>query len=318
MPLSAYDILWNIMNAALKEPTTLQTWIIAMRPRTLPLALSCIAMGGFLAAAHGRFSAPITFLCAFTTLLLQILSNLANDYGDSVHGADSAERAGPMRAVQSGHISQRAMRYAIMATALLAVVSGLILIWLTLGVERLLLAVAFGLLGGAAIWASITYTAGHHPYGYVGLGDLSVLIFFGWLGVLGTYFLQAQRLPLLVWLPATSCGLFAVAVLNINNVRDIESDRNAGKRSIPVRIGRAKAARYHWALLGAGLLCAIIYVWLTYHSPWQFLFVLTLPLLVRSGQAVQSTPSPELDPALKRMALTSLLFVLLFGIGQLL
>ena len=96
------------------------------------------------------------------------------------------------------------------------------------------------------------------------------------------------------------------------------ADRNAGKRSIPVRIGRAKAARYHWALLGTGLLCAILYVWLTYHSPWQFLFVLTLPLLVRSGQAVQSTPSPELDPALKRMALTSLLFVLLFGIGQLL
>lgn len=306
------------MNAALKEPTTLQTWIIAMRPRTLPLALSCIAMGGFLAAAAGQFSGPITFLCAFTTLLLQILSNLANDYGDSVHGADSTERAGPTRAVQSGRISQQAMRQAIIATALLSVASGVMLIWLALGVERLLLALAFGLLGGAAIWASITYTAGNRPYGYVGLGDLSVLIFFGWLGVVGTYFLQTQTLSSLVWLPATSCGLLAVAVLNINNVRDLESDRKAGKRSIPVRIGRAEAARYHWALLGMGLLCAIVYILLTYRSPWQFLFLLTVPLLVRSGQAVQHTPSEKLDPALKRMALTSLLFVLLFGAGQLL
>ncbi|MEZ4658356.1 MAG: 1,4-dihydroxy-2-naphthoate polyprenyltransferase [Caldilineaceae bacterium] len=306
------------MNAALKEPTTLQTWVIAMRPRTLPLALSCIAMGGFLAAADGHFSASITFLCAFTTLLLQILSNLANDYGDSIHGADSAGRAGPARAVQSGRISPHAMFQAIIATALLAVVSGLLLIWLALGLERLLMGLTFGVLGGTAIWASITYTAGNRPYGYVGLGDLSVLIFFGWLGVMGTYFLQTHLLAPLVWLPATSCGLFAVAVLNINNVRDLESDRKAGKRSIPVRIGRAKAARYHWALLGLGLLCAIAYVLLSYQSPGQFLFLLTLPLLARSGQAVQHTPSENLDPALKRMALTSLLFVLLFGVGQLL
>lgn len=289
-----------------------------MRPRTLPLALSCIAMGGFLAAAAGQFSGRITFLCAFTTLLLQILSNLANDYGDSIHGADSAERAGPQRAVQSGRISQQAMRQAMIATALLAAASGITLIWLALGVERLLQTLAFALLGGAAIWASITYTAGHRPYGYAGLGDLSVLIFFGWLGVVGTYFLQTQSLAPLVWLPATSCGLFAVAVLNINNVRDIDSDRQAGKRSIPVRIGRARAALYHWVLLSSGLLCAIVYVLLTWQSPWQFLFLLTIPLMVRSGQAVQHTPSAKLDPALKRMALTSLLFVLLFGIGQLL
>lgn len=306
------------MTIAIKEPTTFQTWLIAMRPRTLPLALSCIAMGGFLAAAQGQFSGLITLLCAFTTLLLQIASNLANDYGDSIHGADSAERAGPTRAVQSGRITRQAMRQAIAITVLLTLVSGLALIWLALGVEELLMALLFGLLGGAAIWASITYTAGGKPYGYVGLGDLSVLIFFGWLGVMGTYFLQTKTLPPLIFLPATSCGLFAVAVLNINNVRDIASDLKAGKRSIPVRIGRKNAARYHWALLGFGLLCAIAYVWLTYRSPWQFLFLLTLPLLVRSGVAVRSAPTEALDLSLKQMALTSLLFVLLFGVGQLL
>ncbi|MEZ4708269.1 MAG: 1,4-dihydroxy-2-naphthoate octaprenyltransferase [Caldilineaceae bacterium] len=149
--------------------------------------------------------------------------------------------------------------------------SGITLIWLALGVERLLQTLAFALLGGAAIWASITYTAGHRPYGYAGLGDLSVLIFFGWLGVVGTYFLQTQSLAPLVWLPATSCGLFA-SDLNINNVRDIDSDRQAGKRSIPVRIGRARAALYHWVLLSSGLLCAIVYVLLTGNRRGSFYF----------------------------------------------
>lgn len=293
-------------------------WIEAARPRTLPLALAGIGMGAFLAAAHGNFSAIVTVLCALTAIFLQVLSNLANDYGDSIHGADSAERTGPQRAVQSGRISRRAMVRAVIITALLAAISGISLVWVALGVDKLPLVLLFAVLGGAAIWAAVNYTAGNRPYGYVGLGDLFVLIFFGWVGVMGTYFLQTTRLDPTIFLPATSCGLFAVAVLNINNIRDIESDRRAGKRSIPTRIGRDNAVRYHWALLAGGFLCALLYVLLTYQSPWQFLFLLSLPLLIRNGVAVARTPSAQLDPYLKQMSLTSLFFVLTFGIGQLL
>lgn len=298
--------------------TNTQIWITAARPRTLPLALASIGMGAFLAAAHGHFSGPITVLCIITTILLQILSNLANDYGDSVHGADHAERQGPSRAVQSGRVSRSTMLRAIIIMAVLAIVSGILLVWLSLGLAQLPLLLLFLVLGGAAIWAAVTYTAGAQSYGYVGLGDLSVLLFFGWLGVTGTYFLQTLSLSLDILFPATSSGLFAVAVLNVNNVRDIESDRQGGKRSIPVRIGRCNAALYHWGLLIGGIVSALLYTALNYHSPWQFLFLITIPLLIRNGMAVQRTPSRGLDPYLKQMAITSLLFMLTFGVGQLL
>ncbi|MBV7327074.1 1,4-dihydroxy-2-naphthoate polyprenyltransferase [Chloroflexi bacterium TSY] len=298
--------------------TNTQIWITAARPRTLPLALASIGMGAFLAAAYGAFSGPITLLCVITTILLQILSNLANDYGDSVHGADHAKRQGPSRAVQSGRISRATMRRAIIIMAVLAIVSGILLVWLSLGFAQLPFVLLFLALGGAAIWAAVTYTAGTQPYGYVGLGDLSVLLFFGWLGVAGTYFLQTLSLSPDILLPATSSGLFAVAVLNVNNVRDIESDRLAGKRSIPVRIGRRNAAFYHWVLLIGGIVCALLYVIIHYRTPWQFLFIITLPLLARNGIAVWRAPANDLDPYLKQMALTSLLFMLTFGVGQLL
>jgi len=297
--------------------TLTQTWIQAARPRTLPLALAGIGMGAFLAAADGHFSGAITALCVLTALLLQVLSNLANDYGDSIHGADSATRAGPQRAVQSGRISRAAMRRAMLVTAGLAILSGVLLLGLALGPQRVLLGLAFAALGGAAVWAAINYTAGVRPYGYAGLGDLFVLLFFGWAGVAGTYFLQTLDLPLAIFLPATSCGLFAVAVLNINNIRDMESDRAAGKRSLPVRMGRRNAILYHWTLLLGGFACAVFYVLLAYRTPGQFLFALTLPLVIRNGLGVARTPSAALDPYLKQMSLTSLLFVLTFGIGQL-
>lgn len=298
-----------------------KAWIEAARLRTLPLALASIGMGAFLAAAYGAFSLGITLLCILTTLFLQILSNLANDYGDSIHGADSADRQGPARAVQSGAISASAMKRGMVVMAGLAVISGLLLVgtalWQAESNLRWRLIALFVGLGALAIWGAISYTAGKRPYGYAGLGDLFVLIFFGWLGVLGTFFLQALTLPLAVILPATSIGLFAVAVLNVNNIRDIESDRKAGKHSIPVRIGRQNAIVYHWALLVAGFGAGVLYVLLNYQSPWQFLFVATLPLLVRNGMAVAKFPSHELDPYLKQMALTTLAFVLTFGIGQL-
>ncbi len=296
-----------------------KAWISAARPRTLPLALASIGMGSFLAAGVQAFSLRVFLLCAFTTIFLQVLSNLANDYGDSVHGADSQERQGPQRAVQSGVISARQMRTAMIVFALLSLFTG---IWLLYEALKDASARAIGLffgLGLCAIAAAVTYTAGKRPYGYAGLGDVSVLLFFGLLGVLGTYYLHTKSISPLLVLPALSCGFFATAVLNVNNIRDIESDRKAGKKSIPVRLGREAAVRYHWLLLGAGLGCAVAYVALTYASPWQLLFLVTLPLLGRNALAVKrNRNAADLDPYLRQMALTTLLFVLTFGLGQLL
>ncbi|MCA9934442.1 MAG: 1,4-dihydroxy-2-naphthoate polyprenyltransferase, partial [Anaerolineales bacterium] len=260
-----------------------------MRPRTLPLALAAIVMGAFLAAAAGVFDGWVVGLAALTAVFLQILSNLANDYGDSVHGADHIERAGPKRAVQSGQIPAATMKKAMGLFALLAAISGIALLLVAFGLSALLVFLVFILLGGAAIGAAINYTNGKRPYGYAGLGDLFVLIFFGWVGVLGTYYLQAQQMEWLLLLPATSCGLLAVGVLNVNNIRDINSDRQAGKQSIPVRVGPQKARLYHWVLLAGAVGTAVIYVLLDYRSPWQFLFLLALPLLWRHGTAVART-----------------------------
>src|ERR671912_77318 len=223
-------------------------WLSAFRLRTLPLALSCIAMGGFLAASADAFRWDIFLLCILTTIFLQILSNLANDYGDSIHGADSLDRKGPSRAVQSGAISAHQMKVAVILFVILCLASGISLLVVSFGWNWKAMLFFFGL-GLLSILAAIAYTVGKKPYGYAGLGDLSVLIFFGLVGVMGSYYLFTNTISVFEIFPALSCGLFSIAVLNINNIRDIESDREAGKFSIPVRIGKDKAVIYHWILL---------------------------------------------------------------------
>ena len=190
------------------------------------------------------------------------------------------------------------------------------LLWLSFGTNWLAIFFFFGL-GLLSILAAIGYTVGKKPYGYIGLGDISVLIFFGLVGVMGSFYLFTHELSGLEVLPALSCGLFSIAVLNVNNIRDIDSDRLAGKHSIPVRIGKKKASVYHWILLSGGLLSAVLYTLLDFRSPWQFLFLLATPLLVINGLAVHQKSSSELDPFLKQMALSTLFFVLLFGMGLL-
>ena len=292
-------------------------WLKAFRLRTLPLALSCIAMGGFLAAAQNAFRWDVFFLCVLTTIFLQILSNLANDYGDSIHGADSIDRKGPTRAVQSGAISAPAMRTAVAIFVFLCLISGVSLLVVAFGWNWNAILFFFGL-GILCILAAMAYTIGKKPYGYIGLGDISVFIFFGLVGVMGSYYLFTKEVSTLEVLPALSCGLFSMAVLNINNIRDIDSDRKAGKYSIPVRIGREKAILYHWVLLTGGILSALIYTAINFQSEWQFLFLLTLPLFLLNGKAISSRPSHELDPFLKQMALSTLAFVITFGLGLIL
>ncbi len=291
-------------------------WIAAARPRTLPLALASIIMGSFLAAAKESFSWPVCLLSVLTTVLLQVLSNFANDYGDAVNGKDTDLRQGPARAVQQGVISAKGMRSAILLFSVLSLASGISLLVIALRNARPGAFWGFLALGLLCILAAITYTAGKKPYGYIGLGDLSVFVFFGWVGVLGSNYLHTLHWDWEQVLPATACGLFAVAVLNINNIRDIESDRATGKNSIPVRIGRQNAVRYHWAILVAGMACALVYAFRTAGSAWEYLFLLSFPLVIANGLAVSRKHAPEeLDPYLKQMALSTLFFVILFGTG---
>lgn len=299
--------------------TPTQAWLSATRPRTLTLAIAAITVGTCLASTTGQLNLPVAILCYLTAILLQILSNLANDYGDSIHGADSSQRTGPQRTVQAGLITAEQMKQAMIICAVLCALSGLFMLWLAFGIQGLGLVLLFILLGGAAVGAAILYTNGANPYGYAGLGDISVLIFFGWVAVMGSYFLHVLSFDWLILLPATSCGLFSVAVLNVNNIRDIESDYAAGKHSIPVRLGGQRARLYHWALLIVGLATAILYVILIKASLGAWLFLLSAPLLLKNGLAVQKgQTTADLDPLLKQMSLSTLAFSLLFGIGQLL
>lgn len=291
-----------------------KAWISATRPRTLPLAAASICMGGFLASFRGTFDWVIFFLTLLTTVMLQILSNLANDYGDFRHGADHQGRIGPARMVQTGAISPGKMKKVIIILALITLLTGASLLIKSLGLERRSFYVLL-VLGVLSIAAAVNYTAGKNPYGYKGWGDLAVLLFFGLVAVVGTYFLQTATVDWEVLLPALSCGLFATAVLNVNNIRDIESDAQAGKLSIPVRIGRDMAVRYHWLLLIGGAACSMIYVFLHYSSPWQWLFLAVLPLLYRNGRAVSIKSGKALDPYLKQMAITTLVYVFAFGLG---
>ena len=297
-----------------KEITTKkEAWLHAVRLRTLPLALASILAGSFLANWKNSFRWEILIFASLTTIFLQILSNLSNDYGDTVHGADSAERQGPVRAVQSGIISLAEMKKAMYLFGFLSLVSGLLLIYLALDDWKLFL--LFLGIGLTAIWAAITYTSGSKPYGYSGLGDISVFVFFGLTGVLGTYFLHTLSFePLAVWI-AVSLGSFSTAVLNINNISAIESDEKAGKKSIPVRIGRKMAVRYNWILLGIGYLALVVFAILS-QQYLSFIALLAGILMLKVGFGVQNTQSSEAtDPFLKKMAISTLLWTILFGIG---
>ncbi|MFQ5603885.1 MAG: 1,4-dihydroxy-2-naphthoate polyprenyltransferase [bacterium] len=291
-----------------QKKSNIKIWFSALRLRTLPLATASISLGCFLAASENNFNWRVAALCFATAIILQILSNLANDYGDSLHGADGSHRKGPQRAVQSGKISKAAMRTALVVFISLALMVGFLLIK-----NESLLFYAAGL---AAILAALTYTVGPNPYGYAGLGDIFVLIFFGIIGVFGSYYLQTHRWNLLVLFPALACGLFCVAVLNINNIRDMASDRLAGKFTIPVRLGEKNARIYHWLLLIMGMVCALIFTLLTFKSPWQFLFLINIPLLFLNGYGISlKFEAAEIDPYLKQMAIITLLFSFSFGVG---
>ncbi len=297
----------------------LRPWIEAFRLRTLPLALSNTIIGSCLAAADDKFRWSVFVLAALTTVLLQIMSNMANDYGDFVNGKDTAERIGPKRMVQSGEITPKTMLRGIIVIGILCAFSGVSLILIgTTGMDITNLLI-FGVLGLAAIVAAIKYTVGKNPYGYRGLGDIFVFIFFGLVGVIGTYFLHTQAFRIDSLFPASAIGFLSVGVLNMNNMRDYEQDKKAGKRTIVVAMGVKNAAYYHLFLVVGAAVLTVIYTLLNYHSAWQWLFVLTFPLLFLNLKKVFIYKSAlELYPELPRLSMASLVFALTFGIGLIL
>ncbi len=297
----------------------IQPWLQSFRLKTLPLALSSTIIGTCLAAAENKFQWQVFGLTALTTILLQILSNMANDYGDFVNGKDTTERIGPKRMVQSGEITPNKMLIGIILIGILCSFSGFSLILLgTKGIDISNLWI-FILLGIAAITAAIKYTVGKNPYGYRGLGDLFVFVFFGLVGVIGTFFLQTHIFHWDILLPASAIGFLSTGVLNMNNMRDYEADKNANKRTIVVALGLRKATYYHFILVIGALIMAIAYTLMNYESIWQWLFILSFPFLFLNLNKVLTYKNAlQLYPELPRLSLASLMFAITFGIGLLL
>ena len=338
--------------------TKLKAWISAARLRTLPLSISGILVGSAFAyqrldywnatksflqnknveesglsklidAFNFEFNYIIPILALITTLGFQILSNFANDYGDGVKGTDNEDRIGPMRALQSGIISPKEMKRAMVITAVLTLISAILLIYVSLGIERLLISLFFLVLGIAAIWAAIKYTVGDNAYGYRGLGDVFVFIFFGPVSVMGIYFLITKGLEWFMIFPSITVGLLSVAVLNLNNMRDIESDKKAGKNTIVVKMGLSKAKLLHYGFIVIAFLCAFISVFTIYgytivtnyynhNDPYidtnylAFLPLLAfIPLFIHLFKVKKTTSPALLDPELKKVALSTFFFAVL-------
>lgn len=296
--------------------TKLNSWIVAFRLRTLPLALSSILMGSFLAIASENYSWTIICLSIVTTLFLQILSNLANDYGDGMKGTDNKERLGPKRTIQSGKISPKEMRFGIAVFVLLSLISGIWLIIESLGMNWQL-GLLFLILGIAAIGAAIKYTVGKKAYGYSGFGDLFVFLFFGLLAVLGAYFLNTHNINWEILFPASSMGLLSTGVLNLNNMRDMENDANSGKKTMALILGYKFSKIYHFSLVITAMIFAVVFVVLQYHDPWQFIFIISFPVMIKDLFKLNKiTNRILLDPYLKKLAFSTLFFTLLFGMGM--
>ena len=298
---------------------TFKTWIRAARPRTVLLSFSGVLLGGFLAfdqlrslsLSKGRPYFVLLF-AAFTAILLQILSNLANDYGDFKKGTDSAKRVGPQREMQSGAITEQEMKRGLAITAALCLISGALLIFVFAGLTWQELAV-FAALGLGSVLAALLYTLGKRPYGYRGLGDLFCFLFFGWAAVAGTYYLSTKSLDFSVLLPASAMGFLSNAVLNINNMRDVENDKASGKNSLVVKLGSKKAFVYHCLLIGLTFVCLTIYLILHQAVWYSYLFWLLFPLFLKDLIAIKKTKPELLDPFLGRQVKHSFLLVVVYG-----
>lgn len=296
----------------------IKTLIKAARLRTLPLSVSGIVMGSALAYREGAFRWGIFVLALLTTVLFQVLSNFANDYGDGIRGTDNADRLGPERALQSGKITPGEMRRVIGVTVLLSIVSAVSLIYVSFGSNQWLYFLIFFVLGLLCVGAAIKYTVGKGAYGYMGLGDVFVFVFFGLVGVLGSYFLYTQMLEWGEVLPAVAIGLLSVGVLNLNNMRDYENDERSGKHTLVVKMGIGLAKYYHYYLIVLAMVAMLTFSVIHLQMRWELLYLVAfIPLSVHLLRVRSNRDLKLLDKELKTVALSTFLLSVLFFIGLL-
>ncbi|RLK00329.1 1,4-dihydroxy-2-naphthoate prenyltransferase [Tenacibaculum discolor] len=312
---------------------SMKNYIKAARLRTLPLSVSGIIVGAaignydYINNSEGFFccfGCPLFFqtvifwLAIITTIGFQVLSNFANDYGDGVKGTDN-EREGEARMVASGAITPKQMKNAMIVTGVVTTIIAFLLIYVSFGKDNFLYSVIFFGLGIASIVAAIKYTVGKSAYGYSGFGDVFVFIFFGLLAVVGTYFLYTKQLNFTIFLPAITVGLLSTAVLNLNNMRDRKNDAVSGKNTLVVKMGAESAKMYHYFLIIVSFIVALLYTVIKFKSPYQFLFVIAyIPLLKHLFFVYKNKEEALLDGELKKVALSTFLFSILFGLGQIL
>lgn len=296
--------------------TKVKAWLNAARLRTLPLSISGIFVGTALAAYYGATNVTIFILALCTTIGLQVTSNFANDYGDGVKGTDGDDRIGPKRALQSGLLTAAELKRGIYISIVINAVLIISLIITSFGIKDVLYPVLFLVLGALAIWAAIKYTVGKSAYGYQGLGDVFVFIFFGLVSVLGSMFLYLKFIDLFAVLPAIAIGLLSVGVLNLNNMRDIKSDTAVGKNTLAVKMGLSKAKKYHYSILVVSFLCLFYFLFTTNASQLRYVSLVGyLPILVHLRKVALTNKAAELDPELKKLALSTFFIAVLFFIS---
>lgn len=297
----------------------IKPWLSAVRLRTLPLSVSGIILGTCFAIYNGRFSWWVLVLAILTTISLQILSNLANDYGDGTKGTDNDDRVGPKRAIQSGVITPDEMLDAIKFNIVVVIILTLSLIMAAFGPANFLFLLLFVFLGGLSVYAALNYTMGDSPYGYRALGDVFVFIFFGLVSTIGSYVLYVHTIDHLVILPSIVLGCLSVGVLNLNNMRDLDEDKKVGKVTLAVKLGIKKAKMYHYILIAGAMIITVVYSILYYVAPYNFLYLIAfLPLIVHLKKIKKAKVPSDFDGQLKVLALSTFLFSILLGVGYIL
>lgn len=299
------------LSATAPQPSGARIWLVAARPRTLPAAIAPVLVGTALAGTEGIFHV-FSFLAALIgALFIQVGTNLSNDYSDARRGADSEDRLGPVRVTAGGLVPPRQVLRATWLSFGVAVLAGIYLVAVA-GWELLLV-------GAASILAGVLYTGGPRPYGYEGLGEPFVFLFFGLVAVAGSYFVQAKHLPWPAFALAVPVGLIAAGILVVNNVRDLETDRRAGKRTLAVRLGRERMRTVFAAMIyGAFLLAPLAWIFGSL-SAWLLLPWLALPLAAPVVRAVRNrVDGPALNEALAGTGRLQLVFCALLAIGVLL
>ena len=288
--------------------------ISSMRLRTLPLSTGGVLLGILLATADFRVNVWVAVLIVLTTVCLQILSNLSNELGDVLHGTDTANRKGPQYGLNGGVLTIGEMKVLIGVFVFLCIVSGTAMTLLSFGTLWDMTAILVLLLGAAAIMGAMKYTLGRNPYGYRGLGDFYVFLFFGLVAVLGGYFVASHTLFWRLLIPGAAVGCFSVGVLNVNNIRDMETDA-ANRVTMAIRLGEKRAKIYQTVLIVLGWILMLVYCQLRMFSWWHYLFVFTLPLFVLHLRGVWKRTGRALDPMLPLLVISTFLFCLLAGFG---